>query len=190
MKRIAVFAGAIVMLAGFYGLAQGADAVGKDESAKAQQCPPAAAEPQAVMQRCMKMMQEAGMTPDMMRRCQVMMNTTIFMDSPCAVYAQAETLGLSDEQKKKLVEVENQARRQALAVLTAEQRAKMGDLPDKPMPLAQMCAKMMPMMQKTMGDMDKDSPMMMCPTMGMMQGGGAPKGSGSKPQGSGSKSDK
>lgn len=131
---------------------------------------------QAMMQRCMDMMQKAGVTPAMMQRCSMMMRTPIFTDSPCAIYGQADILKLSEEQKKKLTEIEKEARKKALAVLTDEQRKKMGDIPDKPMAMArmcqQMCSKMMPMMQKMMSGEGKAGPMIMCPMMHMTGGKG------------------
>ncbi len=111
--------------------------------------------PRGMMTGCMAMMRKAGMDPAMMKRMQVMMQTPIFMDSPCAVYGQAEALELSDEQKARLIEIENEARKKALAVLTPEQRKKMGDIPPKPMAMMQMCqqmcAKMMPKMMDNKG---------------------------------------
>ena len=104
---------------------------------------------------CMAMMEKAGMSQQMMRRCRVMMRTPISMDSPNAIRGQAEALGLSEEQKNELAEIEKDARKKALAVLTPEQRKKMGEVPGEPMAMMQMCqqmcAKMMPMMQKMMG---------------------------------------
>jgi len=136
----------------------------------------ATGEPQAMMRQCMSMMQKAGVTPAMMQRCQAMMQTPIFMDSPCAVYGQADVLKLSEEQKKKLIEIENEARKKALALLTEEQKKQMGDIPEEPVAMAQMCqqmcSKMMPMMQKMMTDEGKTGPMMMCPMMHMMGGKG------------------
>jgi hypothetical protein len=107
-----------------------------------------------MMQEMMMNMKQAGVSQDMMRRWQVMMNTPIFMDSPCAVYGQADTLGLSEEQKKQLSEIENEARQKALAVLTPEQLENMGDIPEKPMSLSNMCKEMSkecPMMQMMHG---------------------------------------
>jgi len=136
----------------------------------------ATGEPQAMMQQCMNMMQKAGVTPTMMQACQVMMQTPIFMDSPCAIYGQAEPLKLSEEQKKKLIDIENDARKKAFAVLTDEQKKKMGDIPEKPIAMVQMCqqmcSKMMPMMQNMMSGEGKTGPMMMCPMMHMMGGKG------------------
>ncbi len=72
------------------------------------------------------------MTPEMKERMRLLMRTPIFLDAPCPIYAQAETLSLSEEQKKKLVEIENEARAKARAVLTPEQQAKLLSVPDKP----------------------------------------------------------
>ncbi len=127
-------------------------------------------QPQGKMAGCMAMMRKAGMAPAMMKRMQVMMQTPVFLDSPGAIYGQAANLELSDAQKAKLLEIESEARQKALAVLTPEQRTKMGDIPDKPMTMMQMrqqmCKKMMPMMQKMRGK--KGGPMMMCPMMQKM----------------------
>ncbi len=139
--------------------------------------------PQAMMQQCMGMMRQAGVSEEMMRRCQVMIKTPIFLDSPCAVFGQAKSLGLSDAQKKRLATIEKESREKAMAVLTPEQRNKMGKIPPTPMAMGQvcqqMCGKMMPMMQKMMGGKMGKS-MMMCPMMQMTGGKKAPEGSGKK----------
>ena len=49
------------------------------------------------------------MGPETVRRMQAMMMTPIFLDSPCAVYGQAQSLGLNEEQKKRLGEIEKEA---------------------------------------------------------------------------------
>ena len=117
--------------------------------------------------RCKGMVGKAGMDPAMMKRMQVMMQTPIFMDSPCALYGRATDLKLSDAQQAQLMKIENDARRRALEVLTPEQRKKMGDIPAQPMALMQMCrpmcTRMMPMMQQKMGSQGK--PMTSCPMM-------------------------
>jgi hypothetical protein len=114
-----------------------------------------------------EMMQKMGMKPETMERMQLLMRTPIFLDAPSSLHAQADKLGLNEDQKKKLGEIENEAREKARAVLTPEQRAKLGNVPDKPVTMMETCP-----MSKMMGD----GPMkgqMMCPMMGMM-GGGAP----------------
>ena len=208
MKRkiivIASVAFVLVLIFGIYAMAQDSCTSEKAETNKNKQAPSspvmgccpgcpmggvagtagaaASDSPQGMMQRCMSMMQQAGIAPAMMQRCQVMMHTPIFIDSPCAIYGQADVLKLSDEQKKNLIQIEKEARQKALAVLTDEQKRKIGDVPEKPMAMAQMCqqmcSKMMPMMQKMMSGEGKTGPMMMCP---MMNSGKAPQNSDPKP---------
>lgn len=138
----------------------------------------------AMMQRCMAMMEKAGVSPQMMRHCRIMMQTLISMDSPNAIRAQAETLGLSEEQKKALARIEKEARKKALAVLTPEQRTRMGDGLDKPIAMSDMCKQMMPMMEKMMGGEHKGGSRMMCPMMGKES---SRKGADSQSEGSGKK---
>lgn len=92
----------------------------------------------------------------------------IFLDSPAAILGQKEALGLSNEQVTKLLVIEKEARQKAKAVLTPEQTKKLGDVPDTPMAMVEMCqqmsSKMMPMMQK------------------MMSGQETAQGSGTKPE--------
>lgn len=97
---------------------------------------------------------------------------------PSAIYAQAEALGLSEEQRTKLIEIQKQARENALAVLTPEQRKKMAATSDTPMAMMQACrqkcATMMPKMQKMMSGKGKGGPMT-CPMMGAAPGSGTKK---------------
>lgn len=159
------------------------------QKAKEEGVPAMPMNPQAMMQRMMGMMQQAGVDAGMMRRCQAMMFTPVFLDSPFAIRGQAEALGLSDEQKQKLLDVENEARQKAKTVLTEEQIKKLGEVLDKPMAMMEMCqkmsSKMMPMMQKMMGS--QGSPMMMCPMCPMMR---MMMGGQDTPQGSETKQDK
>ncbi len=152
------------------------------------------ADPAAGRPRWMKTAQEAGITPGMMRHCRMMMSTPLVADSPSGICGQAAILGLSEEQKKELIEIEKEANKEALAVLTPEQREKLGGIPAKPVTMMQMCqqmcARMAPLMRKTTSDKGGPGPMMMCPMMHMMRGESAPTDSGAKPQGSGPKQDK
>ena len=153
---------------------------------KGEAVPPMPMNPQMMRQKMMGMMEQAGIDPNMMRRCQAIMFAPVFLDSPAAIRGQAEALGLSDEQKQKLLDIENEARQKAKTVLTEEQVRKLGEVPEKPMAMMEMCqqmsSKMMPMMQKMMGS--QGSPMMMCPMcpmMRMMMGGQeTPQGSETK----------
>ncbi len=102
---------------------------------------------------------------------------------PRAIYAQAEALGLSEEQRTKLIEIQEQARKNALAVLTPEQRKTLAAIPDTPMAMMQACrqkcAKKMPKMQKMMSGKGKGGTMT-CPMMTPAGAGGAAPGSGTK----------
>ena len=91
---------------------------------------------------CQQMM--GGMTPETKERMQLLMRVPIFLDAPCPIFAQAEKLGLSEEQQQKLGEIEKEARTKARAVLTPEQQAKLGPVPDKPVTMMGTC----PMMKK------------------------------------------
>lgn len=141
--------------------------------------------PQMMMQNMMGMMQQAGVGPEIMQRCMAMMRTQVFLDSPAAIRGQAEVLGLSDEQVKKLLDIDKEARQKAKSVLTPEQTKKLGDIPDTPMAMVEMCqqmsSKMMPMMQKMMSEGTPGQPMWMCPMMQMMKREQTPQGSETKP---------
>ncbi|MGB9616808.1 MAG: Spy/CpxP family protein refolding chaperone [Desulfomonilaceae bacterium] len=156
------------------------------QEAKEEGAPAMRMNPQ-MMQKMMETMQQAGIDPEMMRRCKAVMSAPIFLDSPAVIRGQAESLELSDEQKQKLLDIEKEAREKARTVLTEEQTKKLGEIPDKPVTMMemcqQMCGKMMPMMKKMMGGGPQDNPMM-CPMMQMMMGGK------NTPQGSEPKKDK
>lgn len=108
-----------------------------------------------------RMMGQMGMTPAVMEQMQLLMRTPVFLDAPGVISSQADKLGLSEEQKKKLGEIEREARQKARAVLTPEQQAKLGHVPTKPVTMMETC----PMM-KMMGEKGPESG---CPCMKMMQ---------------------
>jgi len=93
----------------------------------------------------MDMMKQMGMEPEMMARMQLLMRTGVFVDSPAALQVQRDKLQLSQEQAGKLTAIEKEARQKALALLTPEQRTKLGDIPDKPLVMMEMCQEMMKM---------------------------------------------
>lgn len=93
----------------------------------------------------MDMMKQMGMEPEMMDRMQLLMRTAVFVDSPAALQAQKDKLQISQEQAGKLSEIEKDARQKALAVLTAEQRTRLGEIPEEPLVMMEMCGQMMKM---------------------------------------------
>ncbi len=123
----------------------------------------------APMQMGPKMMQhmmEGMANTPMMAQCMNMCRTVISHDSPSSLVALNEQLGLTEEQVKKLIAIEEQARNQAKVVLTDEQRAKFEELTKdwKPQSMMQGMQNMMPQMQKLMG-----GEMPSCPMMQMMR---------------------
>jgi len=106
------------------------------------------ADPMGMMDTMMKRM---GMQPEMMNRMQILMRAGVFVDSPAALQVQRDRLQLSAEQAGRLREIEKEARQKALALLTPEQRTKLGDISDKPLVMMEMCQQMMPMMGGGMG---------------------------------------
>jgi YHS domain-containing protein len=70
-----------------------------------------------------------------------LMQTKIFLDSPSAILARTKALNLTAEQNRKLMEIERQARKKALAVLTSAQRKKLGNVSVAPIGLASVCEK-------------------------------------------------
>ncbi len=106
------------------------------------------ADPMGMMDTMMKQM---GMQPEMMNRMQILMRAGVFVDSPAALQVQRDKLQLSEEQAGKLREIEKQARQKALALLTPEQRTNLGDIPEKPLVMMEMCQQMMQMCAGMMG---------------------------------------
>jgi len=146
-----------------------------DEAKTESQASPVISSPQKhhmMDQQHAEMMEKAGVPEQMMHHIRIMMHSRMFLDDPGAIYGQAEILGLTEQQTKQLTDIQEQARKRALLVLTAEQREKMGRIPAQPLTMAgmcqQMCEKMMPMMQKMMGDKGTAGSMMMCPMMQWM----------------------
>ena len=97
------------------------------------------------------MMQQMGMKPEMMARMQLLMRIPVFVDSPAALQVQRDKLQLSEEQASKLSEIDKEARQKALALLTPEQRTALGDIPDKPLVMMEMCQQMMAKMSAGAG---------------------------------------
>lgn len=170
MKRMILLSIVGVSALAVYALAQGT--AGTPEPSATAQAQPA----ESMMARCRAMMQGSGMDRSAMRCMRAMMQAPIFPDSPSALYGRADDLGLSDEQKARLMEIETEARPKALAVLTDEQRKKVGDIPDKPATMMQMCQQMCGEMKPQMPAGGRGRPMMMCPMMERMRGETGDKG--------------
>lgn len=115
--------------------------------------------PEEMMQQCMQKMQEAGVPKEMISKWRMMMKTPISADSPAALAARVQELGLSKEQLSELDEIEDKACEKALDVLTPEQQVKAlaniapaESKPKSAMPMMDMCMSFRSkMMQNMMG---------------------------------------
>jgi len=134
--------GLIVLLIGVMLAARG---MVKNRVASTVPAIPAFAQMGSNMMNMMDMMKQMGMKPERMDQMQLLMRTGVFVDSPAALQVQKDKLGLSEEQSQKLGEIEKKGRQKALALLTPEQRTKLGDIPDKPVVMMEMCQEMMTM---------------------------------------------
>ena len=78
----------------------------------------------------------------------------IYLNGPSALLGQADVLGLGADQKAKLQAIEKESRDKAMDVLTADQKNKLGKIPDQPMTVMEvhkaMMTKMDPMHQRMM----------------------------------------
>jgi hypothetical protein len=165
MKRAIAFGGLVAVLAVGAAVLLAADESNPstpEQKAPAMMCPccrmtMGAKEPEATMQERMKEMEakmkEAGVSEETMKMRQAMRHAPLFADSPDMLLGQAKTLGLSDEQKGMLEEILKEARAKALGVLTDDQRAKLGKIPEKPTTMTEMQGEMMKRMEPMMKNM-------------------------------------
>ena len=79
---------------------------------------------------------------EMMQKYQFLAAMPIYLDSPAVIYVRAKELGLSQEQKAKLLAITEESRKNALALLTVEQRQKLGDISNEPITMSQICPMM------------------------------------------------
>jgi hypothetical protein len=116
--------------------------------------------------------QDMGMTEQEMARCRIMVDTSIRATDPQALLANQADLDLSQEQAQQVERIAEQARQDALAVLTDAQRKQLEAIGDEPTGMMQMHQQMMKRMKARMkqtGGQDKQM-MMGCPMNMMMHG--------------------
>lgn len=111
------------------------------------------------------MMGGMKMSPEMMTRHRLLMQTRIDAQDPAALLALQQELGLSDDQVQQLEREVEQSQQAAMEILTAEQRQKVQALPEQPQ-------SMMQMHQHMMGQMGGEGMQGMCPMCHMMGGMG------------------
>jgi hypothetical protein len=106
--------------------------------------------------------------PKMQSQCPMMASMKgmkTFADSPAVLLSQAEELGLSEGQKKRLQEIQEQARQDARDVLTIKQQETLKESPKGPLSMMDLGMMRMKKMMR-----QKEQKGMMCPMcMKMMQ---------------------
>jgi YHS domain-containing protein len=95
-----------------------------------------------------------------------LVNAPILINDPGALLAQADVLGLSEEQKARIQAVQKEAAAKATAILTNEQRQRLGDVTGRAVTLAQICSSVCPHTQhETLGSQVNEE-QTICPVMG------------------------
>ena len=100
-------------------------------------------------ERCQQMMKEMNMSPEMMTFCKMRMGATVSKDDPGAILALKSDLGLTEDQVKKLEELQKKTQDKAAKILTDEQKKKLAQVPNMSA-MMEMCQKMMPKMREMM----------------------------------------
>ena len=152
MKRTLAIAGvvaAILFVAGLCALAE--------EKAPA---PAPAVDAKAMMANCTAAMKQMGMPQGMILRCRVLCAAEVSSNDPAAILTLKDDLGLTEDQARKLRVVSDRARADSVALLTADQRAKLQVMAGTPSTMMEMCAQMAEKC-KAMGAQGG----MMCPMM-------------------------
>jgi hypothetical protein len=86
-----------------------------------------------------EVMKKAGFSDESIHQMKVVSQTPVFLDDAAALYGQADELKLTADQKTKLMALVQKSRTDALAILTAEQKTKLGSVPSTPMTMQEIC---------------------------------------------------
>lgn len=114
------------------------------------------------------------MSPEMKTKCQMMMQAQLTPSDPSALVALKDQLKLTEDQVKKLQAIQEQARKDAAAVLNDEQKQQVAKIPATPDTSTGMHQQMMQMMKDMHGGQGGGQmPTMNCPMMNMMGGNAA-----------------
>lgn len=105
-------------------------------------------------------------SPDMeTQRLKSLMNVPILINDPGALLAQADALDLTEEQKAKLQAVQKEAAARAMAVLTDEQKQRLGDVAGRLLTPAQICSSVCPYKQHKTAGSQANEEQTVCPVM-------------------------
>ena len=114
-----------------------------------------------------------NMPAEMQQRCRMMMQTAINPGDPAAILAIKDDLKLTPEQVQKIQAIADEARKEAKGVLDEQQAKMLQAIPAKPETPMAMHQQMMQKMKDMPAGQGGQMPMMNCPMMKMMDGGGA-----------------
>ena len=116
------------------------------------------------------MMQAWGMTPQMLSQGRMMSHAQLNRNDPGAILGLADQLNLTDDQKTKLEAIDAKAQSDALAVLNADQKQRVSELPDSSGSMAAMFAMMQAHHQQMHGSTanNGNAANTPCPMMQMM----------------------
>lgn len=117
------------------------------------------------------MMQAWGMTPQMLTQGRMMMHARVSRNDPGALLGLADQLNLTDEQRAKIEAIDSKAQSDALAILNADQKKRVSELPDSSGSMATMFAMMQAHHQQMHGSNvagDNAGNTTPCPMMQMM----------------------
>jgi len=123
-----------------------------------------------MMNRHKEMMTKAGISEKQVRRCQAMVNAPLYEDSPAVLLGAVHMLGLTNEQKAKLEEIEKDAHQKAREVLSTDQQKKLEEMSAGQMTLNEMRKEIHKKMMPAMKEMTKEGKVCCCPMM-MPRGG-------------------
>ena len=174
MKRVITFSGICAILVAMsmvaWAAAEDISAEEKTKADKFRYCPACMmfkSRKGAMTKEMKEIMAEAGITDEMLSRRRALMRARMYADDPAVILGQARRLNLSDEQKSKLLKIQESARQQAIAVLDAQQVKTLGKIPSMPMSMMkymkQMHEKIRPVVQKRIGEGAEI--LMYCPMM-------------------------
>ncbi|MCB2141358.1 hypothetical protein KQH29_00280 [bacterium] len=121
-------------------------------------------------QAMQSMMEKMGMSPEMIRRHQILMKSEIAKTDPQALLSMSEDLKLTESQIDQLETIVQDARERSESVLNSEQQSELNRIPESPENMQRMMMQMHEKMQRMHGDQGEGMSMMMCPMMQSMSG--------------------
>jgi len=113
-------------------------------------------------------MNEFGFSKEKIHQMKVVSQTPVFMDSPAALYGQADELKLTTMQKAQLMAIIQKSRKDALAILSPEQKTILGPVPDMATSMLDICREIQ-LKMKEMKRTKNPGRRLTCPMCPMMQ---------------------